>query len=1163
MSVRLVAIVHPFDSTQRVVKEIESASLRSIYEDLKIPVPISHARFTVNDRRIDAADPQALDEVPADGDLVTLNVVPGSDMSPKETGAAGKIIGSVMTVVGVALLFTPLAPAGIALIGSGIGMFAGGMVLYNTDFSVPDPREQVESAINLRGSRNKTNLDGPVPLLLGTHRIAPHNGARSYTSISGNNQYLHQLFVVGSSRLSVDPTSWKIGDAPLSKYKNVSITVKNDGGDFADYPYVVHETALNRLLANKNADGSSGDILVTTPTNTRQLIIDFAFNGLVRFSDSNSKKNWTVYISAEYKKAGAPDSEYRMIETRTVVAATTKVLRVVMTKTLDNAGPGGIDYTEQRQYDVRLRRIGALVVTFRPRPGGIDIIETIVGDTDQSDVIDKCFAGSVRSVVFERPIKPAVQADLCVAALKIKASDQLNGIVETLTCVASSVVLDYDGVGTGPAAWSYRPTSNPASLYLHVLTDPAVNSRAKSYDQVNWAELESWHAWCAEKDYRCDLVVDRDIDRDTLLVKIAQCGRAIPVRINHKHYCIVDRAKSAPMQIFSPRNSWDYSGSKAFPDYPHALKVTFVNSELDYQEDQVVVYDDGYNADGSAGKTLATKFQEITAEGVVRAGQAWKEARYKIAASHLRPETHELSAPAEYLACTVGDRVLFSHDVIEVGHAWPRITDLTVVADAVTALRIDEEVLIEEGKEYAIEIRTRSGIKTARVTAPLGYGQELTLLDPIPVSEDVRIGDQSNFGIAGMVSIDALLMDIVPQDNLTARLTMVDYAPEIFDLIDDPELPIPPHDPKISKPGDASGAPVITSVYDINTVIQDLQSQLEGAGAVAGAGGEIPADVSAVYAVAGRDGLSVSCPVVSGESARTSAVGYIFQRSTDGGVVWMDVKGIEDGLAVIGANEYFWPFDRTVDGYPEKTSAASPGVPGLDAYKIRVKAVNIAGVLSANWTLLESVDVSRYLTWIPAIPQLGLRASNRTVSIGWQRQDALCYGDIRYELQACKRHQSDGSSVQADRALEASWRAPAESADGIYSFSEDFAALLAGNDPGGAGYLYRYGDKADAWGGDPASVRTCTGSSFSQALPLDQQVVLVTRTDEEGDQVNYLATVALDTGYYYRLRSVVADRGEVVNRSAWSGEDGLGSLATATATSAIDVVQNAFNTASS
>ena len=63
-----------------------------------------------------------------------------------------------------------------------------------------------------------------------------------------------------------------------------------------------------------------------------------------------------------------------------------------------------------------------------------------------------------------------------------------------------------------------------------------------------------------------------------------------------KYSVVRDVPQTVPVQQFTPRNSTGFSATKVFTDIPHALKVRFINPAANWQQDEVVVCDDGYSA---------------------------------------------------------------------------------------------------------------------------------------------------------------------------------------------------------------------------------------------------------------------------------------------------------------------------------------------------------------------------------------------------------------------------------------------------------------------------------------------------------------------------------------------------------------------------------------
>ena len=158
------------------------------------------------------------------------------------------------------------------------------------------------------------------------------------------------------------------------------------------------------------------------------------------------------------------------------------------------------------------------------------------------------------------------------------------------------------------------------------------------------------------------MIVDQQQTVFDSLRAIAAIGRASFGMRDGLYSVIRDLPQAAPIQHFTPRNSWGFKSTRAFPQLPGALKVRFINPAADWQPDEQIVYDDGF----TPANTALYEALDLTA-GVTDPDQAWRDGRYDLAQARLRPETYELSVDVENLVCQRGDLVFVSHDVPAMG----------------------------------------------------------------------------------------------------------------------------------------------------------------------------------------------------------------------------------------------------------------------------------------------------------------------------------------------------------------------------------------------------------------------------------------------------------------------------------------------------------------
>jgi len=509
----------------------------------------------------------------------------------------------------------------------------------------------------------------------------------------------------------------------------------------------------------------------------------------------------------------------------------------------------------QGKYDVRVRRVTA--------------------DATDDRIFDSLYWATLRSI---RETTVIQKEGLALASIRIRATDQMSGILDTFNCVVQSVCKDWDG-----ESWVERATSNPASLFRHVLQHPA-NKQAVEDARIDLTKLQEWHEFCAPKEHMLDsgsvadkggglvglpctghtfadnetifidgttnydgrytvdpasstneiviqatyvaetldgdeqvgsvgyeynAVIDTQSTVSEVLHQIAAAGRASPAFVDGKYTVIIDKPQSTPVQHFTPRNSWGFQGKKEFVKLPHALRVIFANRWQFWKVDERIVYDDGYNEEN------ATLYERLEFPGVTDPDQAYNLARYHLAVAKLRPERYSFYADVENLVATRGDLIRVTHDVPLWGVAVGRIKLRAESGGNVTAVTMDSVMTMVEGKSYAIRFRHSDGTSSVHaVNLDVGEQYTLTFTTPIPISSAPDVGDLGLFGESSSESVQLLIHSIEPGPNLTAKITCVDYSPNVYSAT---TLPIGEHESQITSPYTDSGKTGVPAIYQIRS----------------------------------------------------------------------------------------------------------------------------------------------------------------------------------------------------------------------------------------------------------------------------------------------------------------------------------------------------------
>ena len=379
-----------------------------------------------------------------------------------------------------------------------------------------------------------------------------------------------------------------------------------------------------------------------------------------------------------------------------------------------------------------------------------------------------------------KPINVPNGCTLARTALRILSSDSINGRIEGINGLVQSVCFDYDyTIPTVADRWKQRrATSNPASLFLHVLTHPANLFRVGDSFYTGSVDLDSfttWHTYCREQGFEYNGVLDTQRSVLEVLRDIASAGRASPMVIDGKWSVIIDKARTSIVQHFTPYNSWGFESTKVLPRRPHAFKVIFRNEEKAYKEDEIIVPNEGYTAE------TATFIEQISLPGITSRAAAAKHARFHLAQLKLRPETYTLNTDFEYLVCNRGDLVHVTHDVPQWGIGFGRINDITI-ANGTTELTLDQPVYLTASQSYTIRIRTNTGASVTGTITGINTTQNYTTVTVNSELNSIAIGNMFMIGNIGTESQELIVIAIEPTGNTSARITLVDYSPSIYSV---------------------------------------------------------------------------------------------------------------------------------------------------------------------------------------------------------------------------------------------------------------------------------------------------------------------------------------------------------------------------------------------
>ena len=384
--------------------------------------------------------------------------------------------------------------------------------------------------------------------------------------------------------------------------------------------------------------------------------------------------------------------------------------------------------------------------------------------------------------------------------VRIRATNQLNGNITNLSATVSSVLDVYD---PDTETWSKQVTNNPAWVYVDLLTGE-INKRPLPKSRLHLDSILEWAEYCEEvpdsppsidfykQRFETNFVLDYSGTVQSVIAQVASAAQASLNIIDGKYGVLIDRKKEIPVQLFTPRNSRDFTSNRIYSQKPDALKVKYINPGKDWSVDEVTVYDSGFN------ELNALEFEEITSFACTNDEQAWRFGRYILAQNRLRQETIQITVDFESLVCTRGDFVQITQDVMKVGGVPARVKKINVSGNP-DRIQIDDGFEIDLDIDYGYVYRSPAGeIKTGTCT-PVS-SDTFDLDDDIPA-----VGDLIVIGEVGKVVYDCVVKSISPNDNFSATLTLVEKADAIFDA--ESTDTFPDYDPLISQASSPDGKP--------------------------------------------------------------------------------------------------------------------------------------------------------------------------------------------------------------------------------------------------------------------------------------------------------------------------------------------------------------------
>lgn len=619
----------------------------------------------------------------------------------------------------------------------------GGSMLVNA--VIPSPYSSLTSSYSasslessptysLNAQGNQAKLGGVIPVLYGRHIIYPDFAAKPYTEYNENEQYLHQLHVLTQGYCEVEQI--RIDDTLISSFAEVEYEIVQPNQPVTLFnPNVVMaaEIAGQELLKDTYVGG-----FIVNPEDTQidKIGIDVVMSaGLYYANDSGGLSSKTIQWKAEARLVddeGNALGDWIVLGSESHTAAQNTPIRLTF-----------FYMVSLGRYEVRMVRLDA-----------------------------KDTSARAAHAIYWESLKGYMEApsdfgEMTLLAIKMRATNNLssnssrkiNAIVNRKVKTWSSNSGWSEPVKTRSIAWAIAD----------ILTAPYGGKL--SDERIHLTELEQLDkVWESRGDY-FDGIFDSTTTIWEAMLKVARCGRAIPILQAGMIRIIRDDKKTIPTAMFTPRNIVKDSFSI---EYIMPSEDTADSVKVQYFSSKYWKYDD-----------VTTKLADSTEEnpanvdlfGCTNKEHAAREGYYMCACNRYRRKYISFQTELEGLIPTYGDLISITHDMCEWGQGGE------VLSVSGNTLKLSEHLMWKENEEHFICFRHKDGSMSETYPVIRGAVDEEAVIQTVP---DIKIYTGTamerthfTFGIKGKVSMYAKVIGVKPRGD-TVEISCVNESDEVY-----------------------------------------------------------------------------------------------------------------------------------------------------------------------------------------------------------------------------------------------------------------------------------------------------------------------------------------------------------------------------------------------
>lgn len=733
---------------------------------------------------------------------------------------------SLFAVNGALALSGAITAGGLTVGGLIAGALVGGLVMTmgqmlidkiapikQKSISGPTAADQ-EDVYSLSGSSNSIDKWGTVPILFGKGNFAPKKAAAPYTELNDDDMYLHELFIwgeCGSGDIKI--SNLKLGDTPIDNYDNVEVETwrfdpKNPTYS-KYYPTGVIQKDLSFLVRNKKDDGTTPNWYeqsFAADDKLTSISVDINFNALVMFDAYGNATNCSVTFRIQYKEKDSPTWKDSYVVIRdgvgnvvsltpdyTITAKSSSPVR----RTFYLMDAYGIGVGGDKSYDIRLCRTTA---------------DHNTESQDDTKIQDDAYWTVLRGHTTTRPIN--INYPVVLTAIRIKATDQLNGAISNLTGDYQVHMKNYN---QDTKKWEMSATRDLIPAIRYVLQE--CSARIQPDSVIDWDNFIETDAYWKSLGWKYDKVLNSQTSVLNMVQDICAAGLASPTFIDGKWAVIVDKPRDEVVMGITSANSWGWSVDRVTSELPHIIQCDFINQDTWESDMMEVEVDSSYKNEGRT-----PIYEKVTFDGVTIPDNIYKQARFHYTDAKTQVRTISMTMWDESLVATRGDLVSLSQPyLIPAGLEAGRIKSIkTNEQGYITAVTTDVLNTVGIGTAgLGIKIYLSNGtIAHAQLAANnTGDDKTKTLIFKEPITANIERGNKYTLGYYGEEDFLAVITSMKFNADFTCQLTCVDYIADKYGVFD-PNFKIPTFQSLITKPITASTSLTTTPVV-INIITDE------------------------------------------------------------------------------------------------------------------------------------------------------------------------------------------------------------------------------------------------------------------------------------------------------------------------------------------------------